>query len=97
MPLPQEILTTIDLQLLEILPIEPNGLSVWELAEEICGNCGPVARATVKSALDRIRIILGHLHIRRGDDFLGHADVALIGLRRRDRGRVVRIIRERQT
>lgn len=66
--------------ILEHLPATPNGLSVWELADGLLDNAGPQARGRVREALRILGARLGGLAIRRGDDYLGHADVELWGL-----------------
>lgn len=66
--------------ILEHLPATPNGLSVAELADGLLDNAGPQARGRVRRALGILDARLGGLAVRRGDDFLGHADVKLWGL-----------------
>jgi len=75
-----ENLNHLEWQILEDLPATPNGLSVAELADGLLDNAGPAARGQVRRALAVLDARLGGLAIRRGDDFLGHADVELWGL-----------------
>ena len=81
-------LTPFERELLAVLPTEPVGLSLAELAEGLLDNSGPQARGRVKAALEHIRAALGGLYARRGDDDLGHADVELYAVRRAHRARV---------
>lgn len=73
-------LNNLELLILEHLPGAPNGLSVAELADGLLGNAGPEARGHIHGALGILDARLGGLAMRRGDDFLGHADVELWGL-----------------
>jgi len=74
--------------LLEVLPCEPNGLSIHELADGLVGRRDPRARAYIRRALEGLSAMLGGLATTRGCDDFGHADVALWGLPR-DTYRVV--------
>ncbi len=75
-------------ELMALLPTEPVGLSLAELAEGLLDNTSPQARGQVETALEALRSALGGLYVRRGDDDLGHADVELYGVLRGDRSRV---------
>lgn len=77
-----------DLQILENLPIEPNGLSVDELADGLLGNRGPKARAKIRRGILTIAQALDDIYVHRGDDDFGHADVPLWGVKATDAERV---------
>lgn len=83
------------LEILSNLPVEPTGLSLPELADGVLDNAGPQARSQVKHALEAVEAALGGLHLGRGDDDLGHADVRLYAVRRQDWDRVQRFFRKR--
>lgn len=84
-------LNDLQLLILEHLPATPNGLSVAELADGLLDNAGPEARGRVRRALGILETRLGGLAVRRGDDFLGHADVELWGLPRDTHSVVIRM------
>ncbi len=77
-----ESLTQLDRAVLEHLPCEPNGLSIHELADGLAGDAGPQGRSRIRQSLAALGAQLGGLAVRRGDDFMGHADVELWGLPR---------------
>ncbi len=83
-----DTLSDFELQILENLPIEPNGLSVDELADGLLGNRGPKARAKVRRAVLVIAQVLDDIYVRRGDDDFGHADVPFFGIKAADAERV---------
>ena len=91
-----DALTPAALVVLEHLPCAPNGLSVRELADGLLDSRGPAARGEIGSALQEIADTFAGLAVRRGDDFLGRADVELWGLPR-DTHRVVRRLFAGQT
>lgn len=86
-----ETLNDLERLILEHLPAAPNGLSISELADGLVGNAGPQARGRVREALQVLAATLGGLTTRRGDDYLGHADVELWGLPRDTHGVVSRL------
>ncbi len=81
-------LTAFERELLAVLPTEPVGLSLGELADGLVDKTAPQARGQVKAALEVLRASLGGLHVDRGHDDLVHADVELYGVRRAVRARV---------
>ena len=83
-----ESLTAFERELLAVLPTEPVGLLLADLADGLLDNTGPQARGQVKAALDAVDRLLGGLCVGRGDDDLGHADVELYGVKRDDRSLV---------
>ena len=79
-----DALDEFEAEVLENLPVEPNGLSIDELADGLLGNRGPQARAKVRRAILAIADALGDIAIRRGDDDFGSADVPLWGVKAAD-------------
>ena len=75
-------LTDFELQVLEILPVEPIGISLAELADGLLGNRSQQAKGKVKQALTNIATQLGGLYISLGDDDFGGYAVKMYGLPR---------------
>jgi len=70
-------------ELAETLPIEPNGLSLHELADGLLGRRDPATRGQVKAALNELDAAVGGLYIGRGHcPEFGRFKVRLYGLRR---------------
>jgi len=70
-----------ELEVLISLPVEPDGCSLAELAEDLIGKRGPRERGQVKHAIARLGEVLGSLPHRRGWDGLGRPAI-LYGLTR---------------
>ncbi len=67
---------------LELLPTEPGGASLEELAAELLGRRGPADRGRIRSALQEISDALGPLCVGRGDvPDLGRYRVKVYALR----------------
>jgi hypothetical protein len=82
-PAPFSILA---LGVLELLPVEPGGISLHELAEELLGRRDPRARGRVRRAVGEIETALGPLHECRVDvEDLGLYRVRAWGLHRNQR------------
>ena len=74
-------------ELAETLPIEPNGLSLHELADGLLGRRDPAALGRIRKALDELAESVGGLAVRRGDcPEFGRYKVVLYGLRSRRAG-----------
>ena len=70
------------LEVLAALPVEPNGLSLHELADGLLGRRDPAARGRVRAALGQVAAAFGELYVRRGDcEEFGRYDVPLYGVR----------------
>jgi len=69
------------LAVLEHLPTAPNGLSIWELADGLLDNRGPMARGRIAAAVQELHQAANLITATTGDDDLGHAAVPLWGIR----------------
>ena len=75
-------LTEFELEILEILPVEPVGVSLVELADDLLNNRSQQAKGRIKRALKNIGTELGGLYIRTGDDDFGGYAVKMYGVPR---------------
>ena len=75
-----ERLNEFELEVLEVLPVEPTGLSLAELADGLLDNRSPAAKGKVRRALESISKVLGGLHVRTGNDELGGFAVKMYGV-----------------
>ena len=57
-----ESLTEFELEVLENLPVEPVGLMLTELADELLHDCSPKGKGKIKDALLNIAAALGGLY-----------------------------------
>ena len=73
-------LTEFELQVLENLPVEPLGVSLTELADDLLNNRGPQAKGRIKRALKNICSELGKLYVHSGDDDFGGYAVKMYGV-----------------
>ena len=84
-------LNAFDREVLLVLPVAPNGLSLAELADGLLGDRGQKAIGKVKASMWSIAVALETpLRIRTGNDTLGHAGVGLWGLPSEEMPRVRR-------
>jgi len=67
-------------RLLWSLPIEPNGLSLHELADGLLGRRDPAAVGRIVDALHEVEAAVGAISIRVGTDDFGRHDVKLCGI-----------------
>ena len=77
-----EALTEFELEILEILPVEPIGVSLAELADDLLNNRNQQAKGRIKRALKNIRKTLGGLYVHSGDDDFGCYGVKMYGIPR---------------
>jgi hypothetical protein len=71
-------------ELAETLPVEPNGLSLCELADGLLGRRTPAARGEVRRAISELEADGRQIYTRRGDcEEFGLFDVPLYGLARK--------------
>ena len=77
-----EALTEFELEILEILPVEPIGFSLTELADDLLNNRNQQARGRIKQALDNIGQAIGGLYVGSGDDDFGCYGVKMYGIPR---------------
>ena len=77
-----EALTEFELEILEILPVEPIGVSLTELADDLLNNRNQQARGRIKQALDNIGQAIGGLYVGSGDDDFGCYGVKMYGIPR---------------
>ena len=98
-----ERLNEFELEVLEILPVEPIGLSLAELADGLEGNRSPAAKGKLKAALDSIARAVGGLHTGQGNDRFGGFRVQTYGVRKADMpqvreffGQALRLTREQE-
>ena len=75
-------LTELELEILEILPVESVGVSLAELADDLFNNRSPQAKGRVKRALENIGTALGGLYLHTGDDDFGGYGVKMYGVPR---------------
>ena len=75
-------LTEFELEILEILPVEPVGVSLAELADDLFNNRNQQAKGRIKRALKNIEIELEDLYVRTGDDDFGGYGVKMYGVPR---------------
>ncbi len=66
-----ERLNEFELEVLEVLPVEPTGLSLAELADGLLDDRSPAAKGKVRRAVESVSKALGGLHVRKGNDDLG--------------------------
>jgi len=77
-----ETLTKFELEVLENLPVEPNGLSIMELAEGLLDDCSPKGRGKINKALKRLDNVFDGLFRRKGNDYLDGFGVTMYGIPR---------------
>ena len=75
-------LSEFELEILEILPVEPIGVSLTELADDLLNNRSQQAKGRIKRALKNVGKALGGLYVRSGDDDFGAFDVKMYGIPR---------------
>ena len=75
-------LTELELEVLACLPVEPLGVSLAELADDLLNSRSPQAKGRIKRALKNIGIELGGLYVGRGDDDFGGYAVKMYGVPR---------------
>ena len=75
-------LTEFELEILENLPVEPVGVSLAELADDLLNSRSPQAKGRIKRALKNIGIALGGLYVHNGDDDFGGYGVKMYGVPR---------------
>ena len=75
-----ESLNDFELEVLENLPVEPNGLSIMELSEGLLNDCSPKAKGKIANALKRIGNVFGDLHRRVGNDYLDGFGCTMYGI-----------------
>lgn len=72
------------LEVLSVLPTEPTGLTLAEIADGLLGSRGPIERGRVRQAIAAIAAVLGGVYRGRGNDEWGHFAVRTYGIRRPD-------------
>ena len=75
-------LTEFELEILELLPVEPIGVSLTELSDDLLNNRNQQAKGRIKRALQNIGRALGGLYVGNGDDDFGGYDVKMYGIPR---------------
>lgn len=90
-----EDLNELELEVLENLPVQPVGVSLAELADDLLGSRGPSARGKIRRALERISGAIGGLHMHTGNDDFGGARVKMFGIPTRKMPRVRRFFAEK--
>ena len=75
-------LTEFELEILANLPVEPVGVSLTELADDLLNDRSQQGKGRIKRALKNIGIELGGLYIRTGDDYFGGYAVKMYGVPR---------------
>ena len=75
-------LTEFELEILEILPVEPVGVSLAELADDLFNNRNQQAKGRIKRALESIGLELEGLYVHSGHDDFGGYGVKMYGVPR---------------